>query len=50
MYTTKHPLSTYLGLPIYRDLTLEQIDVFINPDPAIIEGIHSYPDGRSRGE
>lgn len=58
MYTNKHPLSTALGLPIYRELTLEEIDVYINPNPdnferisdMHIEGISEPPHGRSRGE
>jgi hypothetical protein len=40
MYTTKHPLATYLGLPLYRDLPLEEIDRYINPGPdTILENV-----------
>ena len=50
MYTTKHPLATYLTLPLYRDLPLEEIDLYINPDPETFLEITIDTGGRARGQ
>lgn len=38
MYSSRHPLSEYLGHSWFRELRIEEIDRYINP------GLHPDPD------
>ena len=43
MYSSKHPLSSYLGLECFSELRLEEIDIYINPRPVVKHrSYHSY--------